>query len=91
MVNCAAIGCTNRSNDKPELSFHKILSKRDEDRRKKWLQNIRREGVLPKDESFRICSEHFEDKCFKRDLQVKSPLSKIHGLYIICSLLVNTV
>ena len=65
MVNCAAIGCTNRSNDKPELSFHKIPSKRDEDRRKKWLQNIRREGVLPKDEAFRIWPEHFEDKYFK--------------------------
>ena len=35
MVNCAAIGCTNRSNDKPELSFHKIPSQRDEDRQER--------------------------------------------------------
>ena len=71
MVNCAAFGCTNRAANKPELSFHKIPSKKHKYLRTQWLQNIRRDGVLPKDECFYICSEHFQEKYFKRDLQVK--------------------
>ena len=71
MVNCSAIGCTNRSADHPELSFHQIPSeKKNKSLRKQWLHNIRRAGDLPKDTSFFICSAHFEPHCFKRDLQV---------------------
>jgi len=64
MVNCAAIGCVNRSTTNPHVSFHKIPSLKEETRRKKWIVNIRREGTLPKDVSFYICSEHFEETCF---------------------------
>ena len=70
MVNCSAYGCTNRSTVHPELSFHKLPSMKNKILRQRWLHNIRREGELPKDASFRICSSHFEDACFERDLQV---------------------
>ena len=38
--------------------------------RKKWLANIKRRGQLPKEEHFIICSQHFEEDYFKRDLKV---------------------
>ena len=68
MPNCSAFGCTNRSSDNPDLSFHRIPSEKKNDLRKKWLQNIRREGSLPKDAV--VCSIHFDSNCFVRDLQV---------------------
>ena len=70
MVNCAAFGCTNRSTSRPDLSFHKIPSVKNKVLRQKWLHNIRRTGNLPKDSSFSICSEHFEEDYIKRDFQV---------------------
>ena len=73
MVNCAAIDCTNRSEWFPngEVSFHRIPSKKYKEQRKQWIHNIRRkEGTLPNDSGFYICSVHFEDSCFHRDLQV---------------------
>ena len=71
MVNCGAFGCTNRAANHPELSFHKVpTNKRNPVLRKRWLHNIRRDGNLPKDSSFYICSIHFEEECFRRDLQV---------------------
>ena len=61
MVNCSAIGCTNRSADQPEISFHQVpTEKKNKSLRKHWLHNIRRAGELPKDTSFFICSTHFE-------------------------------
>ena len=71
MVNCSEFGCTNRSSNHPELSFHIVPSeKRSKSIRKQWLHNIRRDGDLPKDitEQFFICSAHFEEQCFKHDL-----------------------
>ena len=70
MPNCSAVGCTNRSTDRPELSFHKLPSKKKPKLRNEWLQNIRRAGKLPQEQSFFICSEHFRNECFVRDLQV---------------------
>ena len=53
MVNCSAFGCTNRSSNHPELSFHIVTSeKRSKSIRKQWLHNIRRDDDLPKDNSF---------------------------------------
>lgn len=73
MVNCSAIGCANRSNqtgDK-EIVFHRLPNKTNNTHlRQQWLNNIRREGTLPKDISFYICSDHFEESCYERDLQV---------------------
>ena len=71
MVSCSAIGCTNRSTD-----FYQVPSeKKNKSLRKQWLVNIRCDGQLPKDNSFYICSDHFEENCFKRDLQVSSTYS----------------
>ena len=53
MVNCSAFGCTNRSSNHPELSFHIVPSeKRGKSIRKQCLHNIRGVGDLPKDNSF---------------------------------------
>ena len=73
MPNCSAIGCTNRSNNFPngEVSFHKIPSeKNNKVIRDQWLHNIRRDGDLPKDSGFYICSNHFQENCFQKNLQV---------------------
>ena len=74
MVSCSAIGCINRSfqSSSNEDSFHKIPSVKKVSLCQQWLTNIRREGPLPKDNSFYICSRHFEPSCFKRDLQVEN-------------------
>ena len=69
MSSCSAYGCTNRGNKDNKLSFHRIPSLKRAEIRTKWLQNIRREGELPK--NMFICSEHFEKSCFERDLKVK--------------------
>ena len=90
MPSCAAFQCTNRSasnkNKDNKLSFHRIPSEEENgELRKKWLQNIRRAGQLPKDSGFYICSAHFEKDCFKRDFQVcnfSSTVNKNCFLYI---------
>ena len=72
MPSCVAIGCVNPSEKNPSLSFHQIPS----NKRKKirqWLHCIKRgqkEKYLPKDSTLYICSEHFENDCFERDLNV---------------------
>ena len=66
MVSCSAFGCTSRSEECPTKSLAL---------RRQWLQKIRRVGELPKDYSFIICSDHFEESSFKRDLQVSSYMS----------------
>ena len=66
--SCAAFGCTNRWKAGSDVTFHKIP--KEYQLRQKWLQNIKREGKLPQDESFFICSSHFEESCFQRDLKV---------------------
>lgn len=70
MVYCAAVGCDNntfKKNRKLNISFFSLP--RDEDLKKKWITNVKRK-ILPKEENIRICHEHFEESCFKRDLQV---------------------
>ena len=75
MVSCSAIGCTNRSTDNPNIRFYQVPSeKKNKPLRKQWLQNVRRDGQLPKDKSFYICSNHFKEDCFQRDLQVSNPI-----------------
>ena len=50
------------------LSFNKIPSIKNEIFQQNFLQNIHHDGTLPKDVI--LCSNHFEDYCFKRDLQL---------------------
>ena len=84
MVNCSAIGCTNRSDTPSQegLSFHKIPSSKKPLLRQKWLHNIRRKPPLPKDSSFYICSVHFDETCFKRNLQVSNFIISSRTKYI---------
>ena len=63
MPNCAAFSCTNRLVKNRHYYFDKQL-------RTRWLNNIKRDGELSKNNSFYICSEHFEDECFERELKV---------------------
>ena len=65
MVNCSAIGCTNRSDTPSQevISFHKIPSSK-----KKPI--IRRKPPVPKDSIVYICAVHFDETCFKHNLQV---------------------
>ena len=73
MPNCAVIGCVNRSEKNPSLSFHQIPSNKQKEIRQEWLRCIKRgqnEKHLPNDSTLYICSEHFEKHCFERDLQV---------------------
>ena len=67
MTNCSAPGCTNRSEDNKNISFHRLPSK-SEEVKKKWLHNLKRKNIP---ETVFICSEHFEPHCFKRDLRAE--------------------
>ena len=70
MPSCAAYNCTNRSSKESEISFHRVPAEnRNKPLRARWIQIIRRKDNLPSG-SFYICSTHFEDDCFKRNLQV---------------------
>ena len=66
--SCAAVGYTNRWKSESPVYFYRIP--KDSNLKTKWLNNIKREVKLPKDENFFICSTHFEEKYFKRDLEV---------------------
>ena len=71
MLTCYAQGCSNRSSTSSEITFHRLLSKSKRPSiRKKWLANIKRRGQLPKEEHFAICSQHYEEDCFEKDLKV---------------------
>ena len=70
MVWCAAVGCNNNSFKKSRdksITFFRLP--KDDSLKKKWLNNLKRAN-LPKIENVRICHLHFEESCFKRDLQV---------------------
>ena len=67
MTNCSAPGCTNRSEDNKNISFHHLPSK-SEEVKKKWLHNLKRKNIP---ETLFLCSEHFEPHCFRRDLRAE--------------------
>lgn len=79
--SCSAYGCSNRWQKESNIIFYRIPSNKNLKLRSDWLQNIKRDGVLPKDENFLICSAHFEDGCFIRDLKVIC----VFEIYINCS------
>ena len=84
MINCPAIGCTNRSDTPSQegISFHKIPSSKKPSLRQKWLHNIRCKPLLPEDSAFYICSVHFDETCFKRNLQVNNFIISSRPKYI---------
>ena len=48
--SCAAVGCTNRWKSDSPVYVYRIP--KDSNLKKKWLNNIKREVKLPKDEIF---------------------------------------
>lgn len=72
---CVAFGCNNKWEKDSKISFHRLP--KDPLLKNRWIQNIKREGKLPKDENFLVCSAHFEKTCFQRDLQVIESFSVI--------------
>ena len=65
---CVAVGCNSNSftkDRKKSLKFFQLP--KDDNLKKKWLQNIKREN-LPKTPT--LCQLYFEEHCFKRDLKV---------------------
>lgn len=66
MVICAAVNCSNNTNKQSNITFYRLPSNNNS-LKQQWLTKLRREN-LPKD--IRVCSVHFEESCFKRDLEV---------------------
>ena len=68
-ASCAAIGCEARSDEeKPDLVYKGVHDKilfswipanSKKQLRDAWISNIKRDGVLPKDNNFALCWEHF--------------------------------
>ena len=58
---CVAFGCSNNAFS----SFYSFP--KDENLKKRWLANIKRENI---NKDPKICHQHFENSCFKRDLEV---------------------
>ena len=67
MVYCVVLGCTNYS-AAITLSFHKIPS--DKQRRKAWLEGIRRLNTPPLQYSY-VWSDHLPASCLQSNLQSK--------------------
>ena len=63
---CAAVNCSNKSSKVKNITLFSLP--RNDALRKQWLAKLKREN-LPND--IRDCSEHFEESCFKRDLEVR--------------------
>ena len=70
MTWCVAVGCSSNSFTKKRVKSLRFFQlPKNEILKKRWLQNIKRDH-LPKNPS--VCELHFEENCFKRDLQVSN-------------------
>ena len=68
MTWCVAVDCSSNSFKKKRMKGLRFFQlPKNESLKKRWLQNIKREK-LPMNPT--ICELHFEENCFKRDLQV---------------------
>ena len=67
MVFRAAVGCCSESEKSQNINFYRLP--RDQTVKAKWLQKLKRDN-LPSEKNIRVCQLHFEDECFKRDLEV---------------------
>ena len=67
MVFCAAVWCCSESGKSQDISFYCLP--RDQTLRATWLQKLKRDN-LPSKKYIRVCRLHFEDECFKQDLEV---------------------
>ena len=65
---CVVVGCNNstfKKNRDEDVSFFRI--RKDETPERRSVQNIKRENLLKDPKIYHL---HFEESCFKRDLQV---------------------
>ena len=71
MVNCCVPGCTNysaKTSKTADISYHKFPS--DKQRRKTWLERIRRSNMPPMQYSY-VCSDHFLPNCFEVNIRLQ--------------------
>ena len=62
----AAVNCSNKSNKAKNIVLYRLP--KDKSIQKQWLfANLKRENIPTE---VRVCSMHFEESCFKRDLEV---------------------
>ena len=73
IVFFAAVGCCSESGKSQDISFYCLP--RDEKLKAKWLQKLKRDS-LPSEKIIRACHLHFEDECFKRELELFNNLLK---------------
>ena len=70
MPYCIAFGCKNRSEDYHcDISFFRLPLK-NQQLLKQWLIKLQLKDP-PLKETSRICSEHFTEDCFERDLKAE--------------------
>ncbi|XP_052284750.1 uncharacterized protein LOC127881097 [Dreissena polymorpha] len=60
--SCVVVGCTNRWEKGSRLSWHRIPSKNDQERRNNWLSSINRKNWQPNNQD-RVCGNHFLSGC----------------------------
>ena len=68
MVHCVAVNCNDNTYKKGQntgVSFYRLP--KDKGLKEKWLINLKRENST---NDVRLCHLHFQDSCFKRDLEV---------------------
>ena len=66
MPHCAAYGCRNSTAKDPDLYFMRFPDNRELCRQ--WLHNTGRGSAWKPTKHSHLCSEHFKESCFKRDL-----------------------
>ena len=69
MVYCAAVGCSNDSRKSEGVGFYKLTARNPELQRI-WLQKLKREYLKVSKHTV-VCSVHFADDAFERDLQAE--------------------
>ena len=63
---CAAVNYSNKRNKAKNIVLY--LLPKDKTVQKQWLANLKRENIPTE---VPVCSMHFEESCFKRNLEVK--------------------
>ncbi|XP_046387681.1 uncharacterized protein LOC124157189 isoform X1 [Ischnura elegans] len=64
VMSCCAVNCKQYYLKGSRVTFHCFPL--NEERRKKWLKNVRRKNFVP-GKYTKICSKHFEESCFDRE------------------------
>ncbi len=87
MTWCGAMNCTNNKKSHPDYSFFQF-PKKDADRTKHWLINLRRADLMDKDllylhKNIYLCPEHFEDHMFMNPKKNRLVWNAVPTLFMI--------